>query len=70
MIEYILTYQNQINFKNWFKRTYSNQCSDFYFDYLTCVDGETDLDIPNVKCDSTITWGEAADRIIKHFNNK
>ncbi len=64
----ILKYEDQIKFKNWFKRTFPNESSDFYFDYVTCVDSETDCDIPNVKCDGTMTWGCAVDRIIKHFN--
>lgn len=61
----ILTYDNQLEFKKYARK--SRGVKDFYFDYITCVDADTDMDIPGVTADGTMTWGQAIAALVKHF---
>lgn len=66
-----LVYSNQLEFKAFARRhglTYKNGV-DYYFDNIYCVDA-TDKRQPNinsVRCDGSLTFGEAIDRLKKHF---
>ena len=67
----ILTYCNQLEFKNWARRSQGlsqkNGCK-FYFDCVQCVhDKEGQPDIKTVRCDGSMTWGEAAARLREYF---
>lgn len=59
------TYGQQ-GFKRWYKKT-TGRSDDFYFDYINCVDGRSDQNIPGVKCDIGLTWEEAKDRLVSYF---
>ena len=40
------------------------------FDYITCVDGQTNDTIENVFCDGSLTFKEARELLEQHFNIK
>lgn len=40
---------------------------DFYFDDYSCVDAQTDRDIPGIKCDGSLTFYEARMVLEKYF---
>lgn len=67
----LLTYDEQLTFKRWALRNYDIPGRDpFYFDYIDCVDAETSKNIPGVKCNGKLTWGQAAKAIEDYFKNK
>jgi len=67
-----LTYSNQLEFKAWARRSQElsqkNGCY-FYFDSTQCVhDTKGQPDIKTVRCDGSMTWGEAAARLREYFH--
>lgn len=67
----LLTYDEQLRFKRWALRNYDIPGRDpFYFDSIDCVDAETAKNIPRVKCNGKLTWGQAAKEIEDYFKNK
>lgn len=69
-----LTYNNQLDFKEYFiKRSkqegYKFNKDIFYFDDIDCVDGKTSRDIPGVKANKTLNFDEAYNRLLKYFLN-
>ena len=50
--------------------TVKNNKWEFYFDNITCVDGQTDDTIENVFCDGSLTFKEARELLEQHFNIK
>lgn len=48
--------------------TVKNNKWEFYFDDEDCVDGQTDQNIEEVKCDGSLTFKEAREKLEQHFN--
>ena len=48
--------------------TVKNNKWEFYFDDVYCVDGQTDANIEGVKCDGSLTFKEAREKLEQHFN--
>lgn len=63
----ILTWDNQINFKKYYKRYTGEKDPKFYFDGIYCVDKNTDKNIENVNATGELTYEQAAKRIETHF---
>ena len=67
----LLTYDEQLRFKRWALKNYDIPGRDpFYFDSIDCVDAETAKNIPRIKCNGKLTWGQAAKAIEDYFKNK
>lgn len=62
-----LTYDSQMEFKDWANKNGLNR-DLYYFDYISAVDHTKSRqpDIPGVKCDGKLTWGEAL-TILKNY---
>lgn len=65
-VQWFLSYDCQLEFKRIASR-YFGLKADYYFDGLNCVDGRTQKNIPGVKCNGELQWGEAIDKLKKHF---
>jgi len=66
-----LTYSSQLEFKSWARKhglTKKNG-ADYYFDCATAVDATkmSQPDIPGVKANGTLTWGEALEKLKSYF---
>lgn len=62
----ILTFDNQLEFKKFARKTGGK----FYFDDVNCVDEATSSNIDGVTCDGTLTFDKAAKMLTKYFANK
>ena len=55
--------------ENWIPvNTFEDTKNKFYFDDVDCVDGNTDKNIPNVRCDGSLTFKEARELLEEYFN--
>ncbi len=65
-----LEFFDQIKFKDWAASYGINveNNADFYFDNIYCVDAiHGDKTIPGVKCNGTMTWGQALKKLQEYF---
>lgn len=75
-----LEYRNQMDFQKYFRHRatadgYKNLVKDkrglpHSFDHIYCYDIKTSQNIDGVVCDGSLTWGDAYDRLIKHYTEK
>ena len=67
-----LCYGNQLEFKSWAKRhrLSKKNGADYYFDYITPVDGRDPMkqsNIPGFLANGKTTWGEALNILKTYF---
>ena len=60
----LLTYENQLEFKRWAKAAKGLDKTKYYFDFVQAVDSRTDKDVSGVRADGSLTWNEAATKLL------
>lgn len=60
----LLTYENQLEFKRWARAAKGLDKTKYYFDFVQAVDAKTDKDIQEVQADGSLSWDEAATRLL------
>ena len=59
-----LTYENQMEFKRWARAARGLDKTKYYFDFVQAVDAKTDKDIQEVQADGSLSWDEAATKLL------